>query len=496
MSNLQEINLDTGNVRELNISGNSGNTNSGNLDLNIQRGSSPTNSVGSLGAQSPRPNLVVDSSPPQITKEVPMQGLDLLADTKKFKASGSNPDFSSNTNSNVLGGDSGGIGSGVNLDDINRSSSPTPSVTSVNSGISGVSNALGGDTTENILKFLDETPGPAKEIKLEGIGNNSNSTQEDSTSNDTPPDVPKPKIERPKTFEEIQREKQLLLFKFERLRKRGVPLTKQFSMASDFHEMKSEYELLKKQRDQENSVKFQRKMLITFCSGVEFLNGKFDPINAKLDGWSESIHENIVDYDEVFEELHEKYSGTGEMSPEMKLLMMIGGSAFMYHLTNTMFKSSLPGMGDIMKQNPDLMKQFANAAASSMGGNNEDPEFTRYMDEMVNQSMKPKMNGAGMGGGGMGGGGMSGGGMSGGGMGGGGDRKDMAPTSVDEILQQLDRNSNVNSGNISLHSSLGSGGSIELSNVNTNTKNVTDEIKKIEVVSDGGGKRKGVTLDL
>ena len=410
MSNLQEINLDTGNVRELNISGNSGNTNSGSLDLNIQRGSSPTNSVGSLGAQSPRPNLVVDSSPPQITKEVPMQGLDLLADTKKFKASGSNPDFSSNTSSNVLGGGGGigGIGSGgsgVNLDDINRSSSPTPSVTSVNSGISGVSNALGGDTTENILKFLDETPGPAKEIKLEGIGNNSNSTQEDSTSNDTPPDVPKPQIERPKTFEEIQQEKQLLLFKFERLRKRGVPLTKQFSMASDFHEMKSEYELLKKQRDQENSVKFQRKMLITFCSGVEFLNGKFDPINAKLDGWSESIHENIVDYDEVFEELHEKYSGTGEMSPEMKLLMMIGGSAFMYHLTNTMFKSSLPGMGDIMKQNPDLMKQFANAAASSMGGNNEDPEFTRYMDEMVNQSMKPKMNGAGMSqGGGMGGG--------------------------------------------------------------------------------------------
>ena len=110
----------------------------------------------------------------------------------------------------------------------------------------------------------------------------------------------------------------MLLFKFERLRKRGVPLTKQFSMASDLHEMKSEFQLLKKQRDQENSVKFQRKMLVTFCSGVEFLNGKFDPVNAKLDGWSESIHENITDYDEVFEELHEKYSGSGEMAPEAK----------------------------------------------------------------------------------------------------------------------------------------------------------------------------------
>ena len=45
---------------------------------------------------------------------------------------------------------------------------------------------------------------------------------------------------------------------------------------------------------------------------------------------------------------------------------MIGGSGFMFHLTNTMFKSSLPGMNDIMQQNPDLMKQFASVAASSM----------------------------------------------------------------------------------------------------------------------------------
>ena len=49
---------------------------------------------------------------------------------------------------------------------------------------------------------------------------------------------------------------------------------------------------------------------------------------------------------------------------------MVGGSAFMYHLTNTMFKSSIPGMGDIMKQNPELMKQFAQAALHSMGPGN------------------------------------------------------------------------------------------------------------------------------
>ena len=31
----------------------------------------------------------------------------------------------------------------------------------------------------------------------------------------------------------------------------------------------------------------------------------------------------------------------------------------MFHLTNTMFKSNLPNMQDILKQNPNLMNQFA-----------------------------------------------------------------------------------------------------------------------------------------
>tara|TARA_B100001094_G_C17953311_1_gene681716 strand:- start:181 stop:891 length:711 start_codon:yes stop_codon:yes gene_type:complete len=107
-------------------------------------------------------------------------------------------------------------------------------------------------------------------------------------------------------------------------------------------------------------------MLMACVTGIEFLNGKFDPFDIKLDGWSESVHENVNDYNEVFEELHEKYKDRAKMAPELKLLFMVGGSAFMFHLTNTMFKSQLPGMGDIMKQNPDLMKQFANAAVNSM----------------------------------------------------------------------------------------------------------------------------------
>ena len=45
--------------------------------------------------------------------------------------------------------------------------------------------------------------------------------------------------------------------------------------------------------------------MMAAVSGAEFLNSKFDPFDVKLDGWSESIHENINDYDDVFTELYD-----------------------------------------------------------------------------------------------------------------------------------------------------------------------------------------------
>ena len=195
--------------------------------------------------------------------------------------------------------------------------------------------------------------------------------------------------EKQMSFEEIQKAKFDLLCKFERLRDKGIRLPKTFSMSSDYEEMKYEYERLVHQRKTDNSVKMQRQMLISVVTGIEFLNNKFDPFDLKLDNWSEQIHENINDYDDVFEELYEKYKDSADMAPELKLMFMLGGSAFMYHLSNTMFKSALPGVGDIMKQNPDLMKQFTNAAMNSVGQQN--PGFSGFMNNVVNQPPKSEV---------------------------------------------------------------------------------------------------------
>ena len=163
-------------------------------------------------------------------------------------------------------------------------------------------------------------------------------------------------------------QKKDLLLKLNKLEIKGIQLSRKYSVADSLEELQFEYDMQYKKRESQNSIKFSRKMLMAGVTAVEYLNNRFDPFDVKLDGWSESVHENITDYDEVFEELYEKYSSKTKMAPEFRLLFMLAGSGFMFHLTNTMFKSSLPGMGDIMKQNPELMKQFASAAFKQMSG--------------------------------------------------------------------------------------------------------------------------------
>ena len=182
--------------------------------------------------------------------------------------------------------------------------------------------------------------------------------------------------------EELLKTKFEYLRKLERLEKKGATLTKQYTMESPLAEMQGEYETLMSEKEKHNAVQFQGKMLMACITGIEFLNNKFDPFDFKLDGWAEQVNENIGDYDEIFGELHEKYKSKAKMAPEIKLMFQLGGSALMLHMTNTMFKSAMPGMDDIMRQNPVLAQQFTQAAVNSMGDQN--PGFSDFMNNMMN----------------------------------------------------------------------------------------------------------------
>jgi hypothetical protein len=187
----------------------------------------------------------------------------------------------------------------------------------------------------------------------------------------------------PKSREDLLKDKFNYLRKLEGLEKKGIRLSKQYTMESSLEEMMGEYETIKAEREKKNSVKFQGRMLMAAVTGLEFLNNRFDPFDFKLDGWSEQVNENVDDYDEIFGELHEKYSSKAKMAPELKLLFQLSGSAIMLHMTNTMFKSSIPGMDDILRQNPELMQQFTQAAVNQMG--EQKPGFGNFMNDMMGQ---------------------------------------------------------------------------------------------------------------
>jgi len=196
------------------------------------------------------------------------------------------------------------------------------------------------------------------------------------------------------TYEQIQKMKSDMIYKLNRLDKLGYKSSRRYSMASNLEDLKMEYNTLKRQRSIEKSVKFSRKLLMAFVSGTEFLNSKFDYFNLKLDKWSEHTMENIGDYDEVFEELHDKYSSSVKMPPEIKLLMMVAGSGFMFHLTNSLFKSATPDLQDILRQNPDIMQNISQAAMkniqSSSGFDESDPINKMMMDGVKMKEDKNK----------------------------------------------------------------------------------------------------------
>jgi hypothetical protein len=187
--------------------------------------------------------------------------------------------------------------------------------------------------------------------------------------------------------DEVLKEKFRVLKKLETLESKGIQLTKKYNMESSLAEMQTEYEIIVDEKTKTNSVKFQGNMLMAAINAIEFLNNRYDPFDIKIDGWSEQVNENLTDYDDIFGELYEKYKTKAAMSPELKLMFQLGGSAMMVHMTNTMFKSSVPGMDDILRQNPDLMKQFQSAAVNTMGQSN--PGLAGFMGGLMNPQGPP-----------------------------------------------------------------------------------------------------------
>jgi len=173
------------------------------------------------------------------------------------------------------------------------------------------------------------------------------------------PDEPQiaPQVLPSEGYATIEDEKTDLLIKLDRLKKRGLT-SKTFDVHLDIVELRSEAARIRSEAELENSIQFSQRMLIAAVSVIEWGNKKYDPFDLYLDGWSMSIADNVNSFDTVLEKLYFKYRNKVNMPPEMELMMSLAGSAFMFHMTNSMFKKITP---NAQKPNPDMLRSMMSA---------------------------------------------------------------------------------------------------------------------------------------
>jgi hypothetical protein len=217
-------------------------------------------------------------------------------------------------------------------------------------------------------------------------------------------DYPEPEQNEERlTYEQMQNEKIKYLSKLDRLKKRGVYLERSFTMKSDLLEIKEYYDRLTHGKHVENGVKMCEKTLRFCINGIEALNKMYDPFDVDLDGWGEEVDDDITDgnYQEVFEELYEKYSGKSSMAPEIKLLLMVVGGGAAFNLKKKMQKrffmnggtaGSAPGSSagtGGMRPNPNLMNSI-NQRATMPPPQQDVNEIVRKMKEELQQEQETK----------------------------------------------------------------------------------------------------------
>lgn len=172
-------------------------------------------------------------------------------------------------------------------------------------------------------------------------------------------------------LEDEKKKKSDLITKLNRLERKGYTLTHRFTMDNSLDEIQEEYSRLVDEKNLEASIKFQRQCMMMAVNGLEMINNKYNPFDWELDGWSESVHENIEDMDDVFEELYDKFKTKGSMPPELKLVMNLVGSGFLFHMSNKYYGTKMAGSSmdpmDVIRSNPQLAKQFAATAAQQAG---------------------------------------------------------------------------------------------------------------------------------
>lgn len=185
---------------------------------------------------------------------------------------------------------------------------------------------------------------------------------------------------------EKRRKKRIMIKKLEEWRDKGlIKSNSHFDMDSNYDEVEDEYESAIEDKRKRDAIKLQGDWFVTFVNSIEYANTVFNPFDLNLDGLGEKISDEIDSYEEIFGELHEKYKG-GKLSPELNLLLRFGFAVSLVNFTNKALSTATPGFNDVIRQSPDLMREFTRATVESMKSQN--PSFS-FAENILNPNMGP-----------------------------------------------------------------------------------------------------------
>ena len=259
------------------------------------------------------------------------------------------------------------------LDDIekelNTLSSDLEGTAPETKSVSGFSSFFGGNSSKSenikIITEDDRSDSRVGQDTMDSISGNQKTWDGYSKMSDVP--VRQHSFAAPSMSDrEKRRKKRIMLKHLDDWHDKGLIKTPtRFTMDSNYEEIEDEYEGALEDKRRKDAVKIQQNWMVTMINTIEYGNAFFNPFDINLDGWGESVSEEIDSYDEIFEQLYEKYKG-GKMSPELSLLLKLGFSASVIHFSNTSLSRAIPGFGDVIRQNPDLMKAYTTATVDSM----------------------------------------------------------------------------------------------------------------------------------
>jgi len=220
-----------------------------------------------------------------------------------------------------------------------------------------------GNNSAGPMKYVDQTRGMHMEDDNESYA--SSQSDINSYGNDSDSDS------AGDSYEDQKKRKMMKLLELEDYMDiPGAQVRSDLTINNTEDDIDFELARVKKRVNSSQFVKKGERAIMMLSKLTVKANDRWDLFGLKLKGWDEQLYSELTTFHPALRRLSEKWGTSEPLPPELELVWLFGSSAFMFHLSNTLFKIALPNLQQMAQSNPELMQNLANAMANNMSANN------------------------------------------------------------------------------------------------------------------------------